>query len=66
VRAETVPSWEEHSAAAAEMGLDVRTAYETYDGPEAQLRRATAECLERLRRTAEELESPNDGREDQR
>lgn len=26
------PSWEEHAAAAAALGLDPREAYETYDG----------------------------------
>ncbi len=48
------PSWTQHLAAAAEMGLDAREAYETFDGLEMQLRRAGRECQERLRRALDD------------
>jgi hypothetical protein len=46
VSTQLAPSWAEHAEAAAAMGLDPQTAYETYDGGFLGLARA---CRERTK-----------------
>lgn len=50
-------SWAEHSAAAAEMGVDQRTAYETYDDGWPALARASRDRNRAVEASLEEADN---------
>lgn len=58
-------SWAAHYAAGAELGLDPRTIYETFDGGMVALRRASEERAEALRAAADELAAREESRREE-
>lgn len=56
------PSWAAHYSAGAELGLDPKTIYETFDGGMVALRKASQERAEALLVAADELEAHQESR----